>query len=158
MGAGVDEGDDCITVSRTSRLNRANIKTYFYPGFPTDMHPQFGALLATADGTSVITEGVFDNRFRYVDELVKMNAEIKVVGRTATVIGKPGLTGAPVKAVDLRAGAALIIAGLAAEGVTEITGVETIERGYDDIVGKLRGLGADITLRETFADNIEKAV
>ena len=146
MGAGIDEDDDSITVSRSARLNRANIKTYFYPGFPTDMHPQFGALLATADGTSVITEGVFDNRFRYVDELAKMNAEIKVDGRTATVIGREKLTGAPVKAVDLRAGAALIIAGLAAEGTTEISGVETIERGYDDIVGKLRGLGADIRL------------
>ena len=148
MGAGIDEDDDSITVSRSARLNRANIKTYFYPGFPTDMHPQFGALLATADGTSVITEGVFDNRFRYVDELAKMNAEIKVDGRTATVIGREKLTGAPVKAVDLRAGAALIIAGLAAEGTTEISGVETIERGYDDIVGKLRGLGADIRLAE----------
>ena len=148
MGAGIDEDDDSITVSRSARLNRANIKTYFYPGFPTDMHPQFGALLATADGTSVITEGVFDNRFRYVDELAKMNAEIKVDGRTATVIGREKLMGAPVKAVDLRAGAALIIAGLAAEGTTEISGVETIERGYDDIVGKLRGLGADIRLAE----------
>ncbi len=119
-----------------------------YPGFPTDMHPQFGALLATAEGTSIITEGVFDNRFRYVDELAKMNADIKVEGRAATVIGRERLTGAPVKAVDLRAGAALIIAGLAAEGTTEISGVETIERGYDDIVGKLRGLGADIRMIE----------
>ncbi|MBO4792028.1 MAG: UDP-N-acetylglucosamine 1-carboxyvinyltransferase [Clostridia bacterium] len=148
MGAGIDEKDDAITVSRSSRLTRANIKTYFYPGFPTDMHPQFGALLATAEGTSIITEGVFDNRFRYVDELAKMNADIKVEGRTATVIGRERLTGAPVKAVDLRAGAALIIAGLAAEGTTEISGVETIERGYDDIVGKLRGLGADIRMIE----------
>ncbi len=146
MGAGVDEGDDCLTVSRSSRLSSVNIKTFFYPGFPTDMHPQFAALLAMADGTSIITEGVFDNRFRYADELAKMNADINVAGRTATIIGKKELCGAPVTAVDLRAGAALIIAGLAASGMTEISRIETIERGYDDIVGKLSGIGADIRL------------
>ena len=110
------------------------------------MHPQLSALLATAEGTSLVTEGVWENRFRYVDELNKMNANITVDGRTATIVGVPKLTGAPVKAVDLRAGAAMIIAGLAAEGVTEISKVESIERGYDDIVGKLAGLGADIKL------------
>jgi len=146
IGAGVDEGDDSITVTRSGKLTNANIKTFFYPGFPTDMHPQFAALLAAADGTSVITEGVFDNRFKYVDELSKMNADIHVAGRTATIIGRPVLQGAPVSAVDLRAGAALIIAGLAASGTTEISRVETIERGYDNIVGKLRGIGADISL------------
>ena len=99
-----------------------------------------------ADGTSIITEGVFDNRFRYADELAKMNADINVAGRTATIIGKKELCGAPVTAVDLRAGAALIIAGLAASGMTEISRIETIERGYDDIVGKLSGIGADIRL------------
>jgi len=146
MGAGVDEEEDSLTVSANGRLSNVNIKTFFYPGFPTDMHPQFGALLAFADGASVITEGVFDNRFRYADELVKMNAEIIVAGRTATIIGKEKLCGAPVNAVDLRAGAALIIAGLAAEGTTEIRQIETIERGYDNIVGKLAGIGADIRL------------
>ena len=147
-GAAVDLGDDSITVTRTAttKLTNVNIKTFFYPGFPTDMHPQFAALLAGAEGTSVITEGVFDNRFRYADELAKMNAEIHVSGRTATIVGRPMLQGAPVSAVDLRAGAALIIAGLAASGTTEITRVETIERGYDGVVGKLRGIGADITL------------
>ncbi len=146
MGAGVDESDDAITVTASSRLANVNIKTFFYPGFPTDMHPQFAALLAGAEGTSVITEGVFDNRFKYADELSKMNAEIHVSGRTATIIGRPNLQGAPVVAVDLRAGAALIIAGLAASGTTEISRVETIERGYDNIVGKLKGIGADIAL------------
>ena len=148
MGCGVDESDECITVSRSTRLTAADVKTYFYPGFPTDMHPQFGALLAMAEGTSNITEGVFENRFRYVEELRKMNAVINVYGRTASIVGVKQLTGAPVFAVDLRAGAAMIIAGLAARGVTEITGVETIERGYDDIVGKLRGVGADIELTD----------
>lgn len=146
MGADVEEFEDYIVVSRAGRLNRTNVKTYFYPGFPTDMHPQISALLATAEGTSLVTESVWENRFRYVDELVKMNANITVDGRTATIVGVPKLTGAPVKAVDLRAGAAMIIAGLSAEGLTEISKVESIERGYDDIVGKLASLGADIKL------------
>ena len=146
MGADVEEFEDYIVVARAGRLNRTNVKTYFYPGFPTDMHPQISALLATAEGTSLVTESVWENRFRYVDELVKMNANITVDGRTATIVGVPKLTGAPVKAVDLRAGAAMIIAGLSAEGLTEISKVESIERGYDDIVGKLASLGADIKL------------
>jgi UDP-N-acetylglucosamine 1-carboxyvinyltransferase len=146
MGADVEEHEDYIVVSRAGRLSRTNVKTYFYPGFPTDMHPQISALLATAEGTSLVTESVWENRFRYVDELIKMNANITVDGRTATIVGVPKLTGAPVKAVDLRAGAAMIIAGLSAEGLTEISKVESIERGYDDIVGKLASLGADIKL------------
>lgn len=148
MGANIEEHDDYITVSGNGTLKKANIKTYFYPGFPTDMHPQFSALLTIASGTSLVTEGVWENRFRYVDELAKMNANITVDGRTATIVGVPKLQGAPVRAVDLRAGAALIIAGLVAEGTTEITKVETIERGYDDIVSKLSGLGADIRMVE----------
>ncbi len=148
MGADVEEFEDYIVVARAGRLNRTNVKTYFYPGFPTDMHPQISALLATAEGTSLVTESVWENRFRYVDELIKMNANITVDGRTATIVGVPKLTGAPVKAVDLRAGAAMIIAGLSAEGVTEISKVESIERGYDDIVGKLASLGADIKMVE----------
>ncbi len=146
MGVSVDEDEDFITVTSNGKLRGVNIKTYFYPGFPTDMQPQFGALLAAADGTSIITEGVFDNRFRYADELAKMGAEINVLGRNASIVGKKKLSGAPVTAVDLRAGAAMIIAGLAAEGKTEISQIEIIERGYDDIVGKLRGVGADIRL------------
>ncbi|MCQ2427572.1 MAG: UDP-N-acetylglucosamine 1-carboxyvinyltransferase [Clostridia bacterium] len=149
MGVGVDEKDESLIVTRSSALNGTNLKTFFYPGFPTDMQPQFGALLASASGTSVITEGVFDSRFRYVEELAKMKADITVDGRTATINGVERLCGAEVKAVDLRAGAALVIAGLAAEGTTVITGVELIERGYNDIVGKLRKLGADIRLEDT---------
>lgn len=148
MGVDIEEHDDYITVSGNGTLKKVNIKTYFYPGFPTDMHPQFSALLTIASGTSLVTEGVWENRFRYVDELVKMNANITVDGRTATIVGVEKLQGAPVRAVDLRGGAALIIAGLAAEGTTEITKVETIERGYDDIVSKLSGLGADIRMVE----------
>ena len=157
MGVEVDECDDSIVVSRTSPLQHANIKTYFYPGFPTDMHPQFSALLAMASGTSTVTEGVFENRFRYVDELKKMNADISVDGRTATIVGPAHLIGAPVKAVDLRGGAALVIAGLAAKGKTEICNVEYIERGYDNIVGKLRGIGADISLVDIPDAVVEKA-
>lgn len=157
MGVAVDECDDSIVVSRMGGLRHANIKTYFYPGFPTDMHPQFSALLAMAEGTSIITEGVFESRFRYVDELAKMNADISVDGRNATIVGKDRLTGAPVNATDLRGGAALVIAALAAEGRTEISHIEYIERGYDNIVGKLRGVGADITMVSSPDSAMEKA-
>ncbi len=157
MGVSVDECDDSIVVSRMGALRHANIKTYFYPGFPTDMHPQFSALLAMAEGTSIITEGVFESRFKYVDELAKMNADISVDGRNATIVGKDRLTGAPVNAPDLRGGAALVIAGLAAEGRTEISHIEYIERGYDNIVGKLRGVGADISMLSIPDPAMEKA-
>ena len=148
MNVDVQMYEDIVTVSRFSQLGCANVKTYFYPGFPTDMHPQFTALLATAKGTSTVTESVWESRFQYVDELLKMGAEITVDGNRATIEGIPFLTAAEVTATDLRAGAALIIAGLTAEGETVITGVEKIERGYDDIVGKLKALGADIELIE----------
>ena len=148
MNADVEMYEDIITVSRYGALGATNVKTYFYPGFPTDMHPQFSALLATANGTSVVTESVWESRFQYVEELCKMGADITVDGNRATIYGVPVLNGAEVTATDLRAGAALIIAGLTAEGETVITGVEKIERGYDDIVGKLRALGADIELIE----------
>ncbi len=148
MNVDVEMYEDIITVSRYAPLGSANVKTYFYPGFPTDMHPQFSALLATANGTSVVTESVWESRFQYVEELCKMGADITVEGNRATVYGVPVLSGAEVTATDLRAGAALIIAGLTAEGETVISGVEKIERGYDDIVGKLRALGADIELIE----------
>lgn len=157
MGVSVDECDDSIVVSRMGALRHANIKTYFYPGFPTDMHPQFSALLAMAEGTSIITEGVFESRFKYVDELAKMNADISVDGRNATIVGRDRLTGAPVNAPDLRGGAALVIAGLAAEGKTEISHIEYIERGYDNIVGKLRGVGADISMLSLPDPAMEKA-
>ena len=145
MGVEVEEGDDYVTVKGTDALLRnINIKTLPYPGFPTDMHPQFAPLLCLADGVSCIQEGIWENRFRYVDELRKMGATIRLDSHTATFIGTERLSGAPVEAMDLRAGAALVIAGLAAEGVTEIGGVQYINRGYVDIVGKLRQLGADI--------------
>lgn len=148
MNVDVEMYEDIITVSRYGPLGSANVKTYFYPGFPTDMHPQFSALLATANGTSVVTESVWEKRFQYVEELCKMGADIAIDGNRATIYGVPVLSGTEVTATDLRAGAALIIAGLTAEGETVIYGVEKIERGYDDIVGKLRALGADIELVE----------
>ena len=148
MNVDVEMYEDIITVSRYGQLGSANVKTYFYPGFPTDMHPQFSALLATANGTSTVTESVWESRFQYVEELLKMGADITVDGNRATINGTPTLKSAEVTATDLRAGAALIIAGLTADGETVITGVEKIERGYDDIVGKLRALGADIELIE----------
>ena len=115
-----------------------------HPGFPTDLQPQFTVMLTQAQGTSIVTEGVWDNRFRYVDELRRMGADIQVNGSVAVVEGAVNLTGAPVKAVDLRAGAAMVIAGLCAEGVTEIEDIYHIERGYVDLVDKFTSLGADI--------------
>ncbi len=144
MGAVIEEEDDAITVTVDKRLRAVNIKTAPYPGFPTDMHPQFSALLATCDGVSEMNETVFDKRFRYVDELRNMGAVINVNGKIARIAGVNRLTGNTVKAVDLRAGAAMIIAGLAAEGRTVITDVESIQRGYANIVANFRDLGADI--------------
>ncbi len=144
MGVEIEEGDDCVTVRREGPLHHTNIKTLPYPGFPTDMQPQISTVLSIAQGTSVVTEGVWDNRYKYVNELRKMGAEIQVDGKIAVIEGVGMLTGAPVAACDLRAGAAMVIAGLCAEGTTVIEDVEFIERGYQDIVGKLRGLGADI--------------
>ena len=144
MGVEIEEGDDSITVRREGPLHHTNIKTLPYPGFPTDMQPQISTVLCLAEGTSVVTEGVWDNRFKYVNELRKMGAEIQVDGKIAVIEGGVKLTGAPVAACDLRAGAAMVIAGLCAEGTTTVEDVVYIERGYQDIVGKLRGLGADI--------------
>ena len=144
MGVEVEEFDDSVVVKSAGELRNVNIKTLPYPGFPTDMHPQFAPLLCLASGVSCIQESIWENRFRYVDELRKMGANIRLDSRTATFTGIEKLTGAPVSAMDLRAGAALVIAGLVAEGVTEIGGVNYIKRGYDDMVGKLCKLGADI--------------
>lgn len=121
-----------------------NVKTMPHPGFPTDMQPQAAVLLSIAEGTSIVTEGIWDNRFRYVDELRRMGAQIQVDGKVAVVQGVTELTAAPVKAVDLRAGAAMVIAALAARGTTEIEDVYHIERGYENIIEKLSALGADI--------------
>ena len=144
MGVTVEEGEDEILVSRTGPLRHINVKTYYYPGFPTDMQPQIATVLCLAQGTSIITEGVWDTRYKYVGELLKMGANVTVDGRKAIIQGVECLTGASVKAWDLRAGAAMVIAGLCAQGTTEIEGVDYIERGYVDLVGKLKKVGADI--------------
>ncbi len=149
IGAEVEEDDDAVTVRASGNLSRTSVKTHPYPGFPTDMHPQMTVLLSQASGVSYITEGVYENRFRYVDELRRMGAHIKVDGRTAVVEGGTPLSGAPVRAVDLRAGVAMIIAGLVASGETEVSDIHLIERGYDDIVGKLQRLGADVRVVTT---------
>ncbi len=148
MGAEIDVMDDAVRVRRTTPLHRANVKTLPYPGFPTDMQPQVAACLCLAAGTSVLTEGVYDNRYRYVDEFRRMGAQIQVDGKVAVIEGVSRLTGAAVEACDLRAGAALIIAGLSAQGTTEIGKIQHIERGYEDIIGKLIRLGADIRVEE----------
>lgn len=144
MGVSVDEFDDAIVVSAPDPLRHINLKTLPYPGYPTDMQPQICALLAISEGTSHLIEGVIENRFRYVEELRRLGASIDVNGKTATINGVSGLHGARVRAVDLRAGAAMVIAGLASDGVTEIEDIHHIERGYHDIVGKLKKVGADI--------------
>ena len=149
MGVSVVEDDDSLLVRRTSPLLKTNVKTLPYPGFPTDMQPQITAVLALAQGTSLVTEGVYGaNRFKYVDELKRVGAHIQVDGKVAVVEGVPQLVGAPIQACDLRAGAALVIAGLAAQGKTELSHIQYIERGYEDLVGKLRAVGADISLVE----------
>ncbi len=144
MGVAVSEGDDFIIVSAVPELKRVNIRTLPYPGFPTDMQPQMCVLLCLAKGVSLLNEGVWDSRFRYVEELKRMGANIKVDGKTAVVEGVEKLSNAKVRAVDLRAGAAMVIAGLATKGTTEIEDIHYIERGYDNIVGKLSAVGASI--------------
>ncbi len=144
MGVEVCEYDDAVLVTRTGELQKTNVKTLPYPGFPTDMQPQMTTALCLANGTSIITEGVWDNRYRYADELNKMGANITVDGKVAIVEGVKELTGAPVRAYDLRAGAAMVIAGLAAQGTTHIEQITNIERGYENIVEKFLALGADI--------------
>jgi len=144
MGAEVIEDGDSITVSSTKTLRGVNIKTQPYPGFPTDVQQPLTALLSVANGRSIVNESIWDSRFKHVDELKKMGASIKVEGRTAIIDGVDRLTGAVVKATDLRAGAAMVIAGLIAEGTTEVTDIEHIDRGYPNIESKFRSLGADI--------------
>ena len=145
MGVEIEEQDDNLLVRRTGPLKRTNVKTLPYPGFPTDMQPQIVAALCLAEGTSVVTESVWDNRYRYVDELKRLGAHIQVDGKVAVVEGIDHFDGAPIQACDLRAGAAMVIVGLAAHGTTEVSCVHYIERGYENIIGKLRALGADIT-------------
>jgi len=144
MGVIVEEYDDSIRVIRNGPLSKCNIKTMPHPGFPTDMQPQIAVLLCIANGTSIINESVWDNRFRYVEELKRMGAQISVDGKIAVVEGVDHLTAAPVKATDLRAGAAMLIAALCAQGTTQIEDIQHIERGYEDVEQKFLDMGADI--------------
>ena len=155
-GTIVQEYEDSVLVKGASTLRKANIKTLPYPGFPTDMQPQMGTLLCLANGTSVITEGIYDNRFKYVNELRKMGAEVQVDGRVAIIEGGARLTGAVVQACDLRAGAAMVIAGMCAAGTTVVEDIHFIERGYENFVGKLKALGAEIEVVD-FPDDTDDA-
>ena len=147
MGVNVEEMDDSVRVSCPGPLEKVNINTMPYPGFPTDMQAQMLALLTSVSGTSIVTENVWDNRFKYVDELRRMGASVTVDGRCAVVEGGKRLIGSPVSSTDLRAGAALVIAGLMADGVTEVYNLKYIDRGYEDFEQKLKALGAQITRR-----------
>ena len=144
VGAKVTELDDAIRVEGTDHLRATNVVTMPYPGFPTDLQPQMVALLTKAQGVSVMVEGVWDNRFQYTDELIRMGAKINAAGKMATIESVPELYGAPVKATDLRGGAAVVIAGLMASGITEVTNTVFIDRGYERFEDKLRSLGAKI--------------
>ena len=157
-GAQIEEDIAGIRVRADGSMKAIDLKTLPYPGFPTDMQAQFMAMLAVAEGTSVVTETVFENRFMHVDELVRMGAQIRVDGRMATVEGGRVLKGAAVRATDLRAGAAMVLAGLVAEGETRVGYIHHIDRGYDDLVAKLVALGADIRRTEGIWDECEKSL
>jgi len=154
MGAEIQEFDEAVRVTMRTRPKKCNVKTMPHPGFPTDMQPQIATVLTVADGTSIVTEGVWDSRFRYIDQLTLMGANVQVDGRTAVIAGVKELTPAPVEAVDLRAGAAMIIAGLMSKGITEIHNVIYIDRGYENIVEKFSRLGADIKRVTVLDDNV----
>ena len=146
MGATIDDLDDALRIRSDGKIHRCNIKTMPHPGFPTDMQPQIAAVLSVADGKSVITESIWDNRFKYVEQLTKLGAFIKAEGKIAEIYGVEGLSGNTVKATDLRAGAAMVIAGLIAKGETVIEDIHHIQRGYEKIVEKLSNVGADIKI------------
>ncbi len=152
MGCQVMESDDAVRVVATKRMRSAHVKTLPYPGYPTDMQPQITVVLGLANGISLVTESLFENRFKYVDELTRMGGNIKVEGSTAIIEGVDKYTGAEVSAPDLRAGAALVIAGLTAEGFTTVEDIRYIERGYEDFDVKLRDLGAHIQKVDTDRD------
>ena len=137
-------GKNCIELKAPKRIKAVDIKTMPYPGFPTDMQSIFGALLSTAKGTSIITENIFENRFKYIQELNRMGAKINVEGRTAIIKGAKRIQGTNVVASDLRGGAALVLAGLIAKGKTQVDDIEYILRGYENLDGKLKNLGAEI--------------
>ena len=155
-GTIVQEYGDSVYIKGASTLRRTDVKTLPYPGFPTDMQPPMCILLSLAEGTSVMTEGVYDDRFKYINELCKMGATVNVSGRVAVIEGGKPLTGAAVHACDLRAGAAMVTAGLCASGTTVVEDIHFIERGYENFVGKLRALGADISIVD-FPDEPENA-
>lgn len=157
MGAEVEEYDDAVRVRRTGELNHCNIITMPHPGFPTDMQPQMAAVLIKAKGTSMVRESVWDNRFRYVDELRRMGAKISVNDKSAVIEGVSELNASPLKSTDLRAGAAMIIAALTANGTSYIEDIKYIERGYEDVVEKFRSLGADIKRINTTEPNAQTA-
>ena len=152
IGCEVEESDDAVRVVASKPLIHTHVKTLPYPGFPTDMQPQITVALALSTGTSIVTESIFENRFKYVDELTRMGADIKVEGNTAIINGVGKYTGASITAPDLRAGAALVIAGLAAHGFTTIDEIQYIERGYEDFPQKLQSLGAQIEKVQTERD------
>lgn len=154
MGAEITEFDESVRVRMDNRPKKCNVKTMPHPGFPTDMQPQIATVLALADGVSIVTEGVWDNRFRYVDQLTGMGADIQVDGKMAVITGVQELKPAPVKAVDLRAGAAMLIAGFATNGITEIEEIGRIDRGYENVVEKFKALGGDIK-RVFVPDDVE---
>ncbi len=154
-GCFIEEFDDAVRIVRNKPLRSTQITTLPYPGYPTDMQPQMSVVLGMAEGTSVVTESIFENRFKYVDELVRMGANIQVEGNVSIVRGVEGYTGARVSAPDLRAGAALVIAGLAAEGITVVDDIHYIQRGYEAFEEKLKGLGAKIE-RVNGAKEIQK--
>ena len=155
IGAKVEEYDDCVRVHSNGRMGYANIKTMPYPGFPTDMQPQMVTLLALSEGVSIVTETIFETRFKYISELRRMGSNINVEGNAAIITGVEGFTGATVSAPDLRAGAALVIAGLVADGFTTVEQIQYIERGYENFEDKIRGLGGFI---EKVDDDDERAI
>lgn len=157
IGCDVEEFDDAVRVTANGIIEATHIKTLPYPGYPTDMQPQAGVALALAKGVSTITESIFENRFRYVDELTRMGAHIRVEGNTAIIDGTDGLTGAHISAPDLRAGAALALAALAADGTTIIDDVRFIERGYEDFDQKIRDLGGDIIKTDDVKQEIKRS-
>ncbi|MCM1090776.1 MAG: UDP-N-acetylglucosamine 1-carboxyvinyltransferase [Butyrivibrio sp.] len=152
IGCEVEEADDCVRVVASKPLRHTQVKTLPYPGFPTDMQPQITVALAMSQGTSIVTESIFENRFKYVDELTRMGANIKVEGNVAIINGVGKYTGASISAPDLRAGAALVLAALSAEGYSTVDDIRYIERGYEDFHLKLQSLGAQIELIETERD------
>lgn len=152
IGCEIDESDDAVRVVATKQLSHTHVKTLPYPGFPTDMQPQIAVTLGLSKGTSIVTESIFENRFKYVDELMRMGASVKVEGNSAIIVGVPKYTGASIVAPDLRAGAALVIAALAAEGVSIVEDIKYIQRGYEDFHLKLQSLGGQVEIVESDKD------